>query len=291
MIKLRDWWAEGHFMEVDGHQIFTQVRGVGPTLVFLHGFPTSSHDWAEIIADLAPDFRCVTFDYLGFGASDKPLDANYSSIVQTDRALKILLNLGVTKATIIGHDLGGILLQQLLHRALNGETTLEIEQAIFAKSSVYPQLYRPTPTQLALVDPAQGKLLARRITRETLGASMAAMFPTNAPSSDRVDDLWLAISRNDGQHLWPEQLIYMAERAKLGGGWVEAMRQTRTPLGFIYGIADPISGAHILAEVETDLPSARRIGLAGLGHYPQIESAPEFSAVLRTLVQQTARAS
>jgi pimeloyl-ACP methyl ester carboxylesterase len=144
---------------------------------------------------------------------------------------------------------------------------------------------------LALVDPAQGKLLARRITRETLGASMAAMFPTNAPSSDRVDDLWLAISRNDGQHLWPEQLIYMAERAKLGGGWVEAMRQTRTPLGFIYGIADPISGAHILAEVETDLPSARRIGLAGLGHYPQIESAPEFSAVLRTLVQQTARAS
>jgi pimeloyl-ACP methyl ester carboxylesterase len=144
---------------------------------------------------------------------------------------------------------------------------------------------------LALVDPAQGKLLARRITRETLGASMATMFPTNPPTSDRVDDLWLAISRNDGQHLWPEQLVYMAERAKLGEGWVEAMRQTRTPLGFIYGIADPISGAHILAEVETDLPGARRIGLAGLGHYPQIESAPEFSAALRAFLHQTPRPS
>jgi pimeloyl-ACP methyl ester carboxylesterase len=290
MSRLQEWWAEGHFIEVDGRRIFTRVTGTGPTLVFLHGFPTSSHDWAEVIADLSADFRCVTFDHLGYGASDKPPDADYSSIVQTDRALNILQSLGVTGATVIGHDLGGILLQQFLHRALHGQgASLEIEQAIFSNSSVYPKLYRPTSTQLALVDPAQGKLLARKITRDTLAASMMRIFPAHPPTSDRIDDLWAAISRNDGQHLWPDQLIYMKERADLGEGWVDAMRRTNKPLGFIYGLADPISGEHILNEVETDLPDARCIGLAGLGHYPQIESAQEFSAALRALLQQTAR--
>src|SRR6185295_18337177 len=95
MSRLREWWAEGLFIEVEGHQIFTRVRGAGPTLVFLHGFPTSSHDWAEVIADFAADFRCVTFDYLGYGASDKPQNTDYSSILQTDRALMILRSLGV----------------------------------------------------------------------------------------------------------------------------------------------------------------------------------------------------
>jgi pimeloyl-ACP methyl ester carboxylesterase len=289
MSRLREWWAEGLFIEVEGHQIFTRVRGAGPTLVFLHGFPTSSHDWAEVIADFAADFRCVTFDYLGYGASDKPQNTDYSSILQTDRALMILRSLGVTKATVIAHDLGGILLQQLLHRAQHGEASLEIEQAIFANSSVYPKLYRPTPTQLALVDPAKGKLLARQITQASLAALLTAMFPAHPPTSDRIDDLWAAISRNDGQHLWPEQLVYMAERAALGEAWVDAMRQTKTTLGFIYGLADPISGAHIIAEAEADLPDARCIGLAGLGHYPQIESAQEFSAALRQLLGQNAR--
>lgn len=288
MSRLREWWADGHSIQIGGHEMFTRVTGTGPTLVFLHGFPTSSHDWADVIADLSGDFRCVTFDHLGYGASDKPVDADYSSILQTDRALKILRSLDVTKATVIGHDLGGILLQQILHRALNGQTSLEIEQAIFSNSSVYPRLYRPTPTQLALVDPAQGKLLARKITRDTLAASMTTIFPTHPPTSDRIDDLWAAISRNDGQHLWPDQLVYMKERADLGEGWIDAMRRTNTPLGFIYGLADPISGEPILNEVGTDLPAARRVGLAGLGHYPQIESAQEFSAALRGVLQQAA---
>jgi len=291
MIRIRDWWDDGQFIEIEGHRIFTQVKGAGPPLVFLHGFPTSSHDWAEVIVDLARDFRCVTFDYLGYGASDKPPDSDYSSIVQTDRAVKILQSLDVTKATVIGHDLGGILLQQLLHRAVHGRTDLEIEQAIFSNSSVYPKLYRPTPTQSALVDPARGKLLARQITETTLGALLPAMFPTHPPTSERIDDWWAAISRNDGQHLWPDQLVYMEERAELGESWLDAMRRTTTPLGFIYGAADTISGEQIIAQAETDLSGACCIRLAGLGHYPQIESSQDYSAALRTMLRKTAPVS
>ena len=291
MIRIQDWWASGDFIALEGHRIFTRIRGNGPTLVFLHGFPTSSHDWADVIADLSADFRCVTFDYLGYGASDKPGDANYSSILQTDRALKILDSLGVSKATVIAHDLGGILLQQLLHGVRQGDARLRIEQAIFSNSSVYSRLYRPTPSQLALVDPVQGKGIARQISRTSLETLVAALFPTYPLSPDQIDDLWTAVSRNDGQHLWPEQLVYMAERAKLGDAWIDAMRQSLIPLGFIYGLADTISGAQILAEAEKDLPAARSIGHERHGHYPQLESPAEIVPALRRLLQPRAVAA
>jgi pimeloyl-ACP methyl ester carboxylesterase len=289
-MRLQDWWAAGRFIPLEGDWIFTVVRGEGPTLVFLHGFPTSSHDWASVIADLSRDHRCVAFDYLGFGASDKPQRADYSSITQTNRALKLLQILDVPEATVIGHDLGGIVLQQLLHGTLRGGVDLRIEQAVFVNSSVFSELYRPTPLQLALVDPVQGKTLARQVSRAALEASIATMFPAYPPAADLLDDMWAAISRDSGQHLWPEQLVYMAERADHGGAWVESMKQTPTPLGFVYGLADPISGAHILAHAEAELPRARCVALPGLGHYPHVESPSGFIAALRTLLPQRADA-
>lgn len=284
MIRLVDWWAEGQFVDLDGHRIFTRVIGEGRPLVFLHGFPSSSHDWAPVIADLAADNRCVTFDYLGYGASDKPPSAGYSSIVQTDRALQILARLDVTEARVVAHDLGGIILQQILHRAALGSADVAIAQAIFANSSVFAELYRPTPTQLALADPAQGKALARQISRETLQASLTTLFPSQPPRPALLEDLWSAISREDGHHLWPEQLVYMAERAESGGAWVEAMRGASCPLGFIYGLADPISGKQILAEATLRLPGAQCVGLEGLGHYPQLEDPKAFIGALRDIL-------
>lgn len=208
---------------------------------------------------------------------------------QTERALKTLRRLGVGRATIIGHDLGGILLQQLVQRTIEDPATLEIEHAVFSNSSVYAELYRPTLAQQALVDPVNGKLLARKITRATLEASLAPMFPKHPLQTSRIDDLWTAISLNNGQHLWPQQMIYMAERADLGATWIEAMHRTSMPLSFIYGLADPISGAQILSHAEIDLPFARCIGLSGLGHYPHIEAASEFSAALRLILPQAFR--
>jgi pimeloyl-ACP methyl ester carboxylesterase len=289
MIRLEDWWSEGRFVPLDGHRIYTRDQGTGPTLVFLHGFPSSSHDWAPVISDLASDYRCVTFDYLGYGASDKPADADYSSIQQTTRALRVLESLGVEQARFVAHDLGGILLQQILYRAAEGTADIAIAQAVFANSSVFAELYRPTPMQLALVDPAQGKALARQISRETLLASLATLFPSHPPTAEVLEDLWTAISRGDGQHLWPEHLVYMAERAEQGGGWVDAMRSAGYPVGFIYGLADPISGEQILARAQHELPTARCVGLPGLGHYPQVEGPAAFTQALRDVLARPVR--
>lgn len=286
MTTLEEWWAQGAFIDIDGNRIFTSSKGEGPLLIFLHGFPTSSHDWVDVIDDLSRDYRCVTFDYLGYGASDKPKDADYSSFKQTDRVLETLKFLGIARARIIAHDLGGILLQQMIFRSGQENSGLVIDHAVFSNSSVFPDLYRPTPMQVALVDPAEGKALARQISQPMLEASLASLFPARPPAPERITDLWKAISRDEGQLLWPEHLVYMQERAEQGSDWVDEMRRTLTPMSFIYGLADEISGAQILTRAGSDLLGSDRIGLDGLGHYPHVESPADFASALRATLMK-----
>ncbi|WP_454631049.1 alpha/beta fold hydrolase [Bradyrhizobium cenepequi] len=284
MTRLAEWWDGGSTVEVDGHAIFTRVEGSGRAVVFLHGFPTSSHDWAGVIARLRDRYRCVTFDYLGYGASEKPGNADYSALIQTDRALAILATLGVTEADIVAHDLGGILLQDMLHRQLESRQELGPRQAIFMNSSVYAELYRPSPTQLALADPVQGPIIARSLSRATFEGAMAPLFPSRRLAASELDDMWDAIRREDGQLLWPQHLVYMAERSRLSPQWEAALSQTSVKLGFVYGAADPISGSAILERASAKLPNARVTALADLGHYPQLERPDEVADALAKLL-------
>jgi pimeloyl-ACP methyl ester carboxylesterase len=63
-----------HHAIVQGHKIFYREAGspTNPTVVLLHGFPSSSHMFRDLIPQLAGDFRVIAPDYLGFGYSDAP---------------------------------------------------------------------------------------------------------------------------------------------------------------------------------------------------------------------------
>src|ERR1700722_13315314 len=84
--RVRAWQQSGQVVELLGHRIFVrEVQGAGPPLLFLHGYPTSSHDWARVL-DHLPGRRAVCFDFLGYGLSDKPRDHGYSLLFQADLA-------------------------------------------------------------------------------------------------------------------------------------------------------------------------------------------------------------
>jgi len=52
----------GSLIDIDGYSVFVHEAGAGPTLVFTHGFPTSSFDWREMITELSDDFHCMAID-------------------------------------------------------------------------------------------------------------------------------------------------------------------------------------------------------------------------------------
>src|SRR5690349_12938738 len=82
------WWAAGEHVPLtlagSERHIFVRRIGSGAAMTLLHGFPSSSHDWAKVASQLARDHALLLPDFLGFGASDKPREHEYSLHEQAD---------------------------------------------------------------------------------------------------------------------------------------------------------------------------------------------------------------
>ncbi len=103
---------EPRFHEVD------RARGVAmhyvdegprdaPALLFLHGNPTWSFLWRELVREFRGGFRCVAPDHVGCGLSDKPQDYEYRLERHVDNLERLVLDLGLERITLVAHDWGG----------------------------------------------------------------------------------------------------------------------------------------------------------------------------------------
>jgi len=118
---------QGRFVEVAGHR--QHVLDEGPAdasrrdaadvVVMLHGNPTWSFYYRDLIAELAPDHRCIAPDWIGCGLSDKPAAEDYpytlaSRIDELEAVLTALVPTG--KLTLVVHDWGGMIGMGWAHR-------------------------------------------------------------------------------------------------------------------------------------------------------------------------------
>ena len=72
------------FIDIDGHQMHYIDEGAGPVILFSHGTPEWSFGWRDLVQELRGQFRCIAPDLLGFGLSDKPVEADYSVRAHAD---------------------------------------------------------------------------------------------------------------------------------------------------------------------------------------------------------------
>ena len=93
----------------DGSLYAREYAGSGPAFVLMHGFPDNLHIWDDLIPHLtAGGRRVVTFDFLGFGASDKPAGTAYSFRQQLDDLRAVVEGLGLEKIVPVAHDSSGM---------------------------------------------------------------------------------------------------------------------------------------------------------------------------------------
>ncbi|SMC95833.1 alpha/beta fold hydrolase [Lentzea albidocapillata] len=100
---------ESRFVDIDGHTVHYVDEGSGPTLLLLHGNPTWSFLWRDVIRALRDDFRCIALDYPGFGLSTPKPGYRYLPEEHADVVTGFVDALGLKGATLVGQDWGGMI--------------------------------------------------------------------------------------------------------------------------------------------------------------------------------------
>ncbi len=95
------------YFNINGHQLHYLDEGQGETILFVHGTPSWSFDFRNIIKRLKTDFRCVAMDHIGFGLSDKPEEYNYSTQNHSKTLEKFVSEMKLDNLTLVVHDFGG----------------------------------------------------------------------------------------------------------------------------------------------------------------------------------------
>jgi pimeloyl-ACP methyl ester carboxylesterase len=280
--RAAEWIAENdHFTSRRGHRIAFRRRGVGPTVLMLHGFPTWSYDYAKVATDLARDHDVITLDFLGYGASDKPNPYDYSVPESADVVEDLVAHLDVESVRLVIHDYGVIVGQELLDRANRGSLGFTISSLIVLNSGIVYSAYRPTRLQQLLIRPFVGKLLASRVSAARVRSALDAVCGSSLTDVE-FDDLWLGMSRENGHKLSHLLIKYNAERKIHHRRWEAALVNWNGPLHLVWGLEDPVSGRHVLTEAVKVLPHATVTELAGVGHYPQSEAPEAVAQAVRT---------
>ena len=100
---------QAHYVEVHGYQMHYVDKGEGDPILFLHGQPTSSYLWRNIMPYLEPYGRVVAPDNIGFGRSDQPADLDYRYPTHYKFIEGFIDKLGLKNVTLVIHDWGSSL--------------------------------------------------------------------------------------------------------------------------------------------------------------------------------------
>ncbi len=101
--------GEDGFADSGGVKIHYRTAGKGPLLVLIHGFPDFWYTWRDQMPELAKHHQVVAIDQRGYNLSDKPEGVeNYSMDKLAGDVAAVIKHLGQDKATVVGHDWGGM---------------------------------------------------------------------------------------------------------------------------------------------------------------------------------------
>jgi haloalkane dehalogenase len=113
MTTSHDWRAlypfQSREITLDGHRYHYIDEGAGPVLLMVHGNPTWSFYWRDLVQAFKKNYRVIAVDHIGCGLSDKPSPADYSyRLAQRVADLNHLIEkLDLRQITLVAHDWGG----------------------------------------------------------------------------------------------------------------------------------------------------------------------------------------
>ncbi|HTJ41756.1 MAG TPA: alpha/beta fold hydrolase [Kofleriaceae bacterium] len=264
--------------------------GRGPALLLVHGIGDRHDTWRPLIAELARDHTVVAPDLLGHGRSDKPR-ADYSVGGYANAMRDLLTVLGIERATVVGHSLGGGIAMQFAYQYPERCERVALVATGGVGREVHPLLRVAAAPNADLVLP----LLRLRATRAIGRALFHVLEKLDTDLGiDRVDldrvfsALPDVVSRRAFVRTlravvdWRGQHVTLLDRCYLAQGM---------PILLVWGTRDAIVPFAHARIAHAAMPGSRLEVFEGAGHYPHRTDPVRFMAVLRDFLATTAPAS
>ena len=282
MVSLEAWRGSGeHSLTPDG-RVFMVRRGAHSSkttpALLLHGFPTSSWDFAEILGPLSAARTVVTFDFLGYGLSDKPEAYGYSLFEQADVATLVLRAQKLDRVHLVAHDMGTSVPTDLLARRERGLLPFEISSVTLMNGSVHVEMSDLTIGQRILRSPF-ARAFAKLNNRRTFKAQIRRVFARKVADAE-LDAMWELLARENGAARLPQTIRYIEERYRFERRWIGALEHLEIPTLIAWGKKDPVAIFAIAEKLSREIPGAKLVTWDDLGHYPQVEDPPRVASTI-----------
>ena len=267
---------ESHYAEIDGTRVHYVDEGSGPPLLLLHGNPTWSFLYRDIITGLRDSYRCVAPDHPGFGLSQAAAGYGYTAAEHAAVLEKLVLRLDLAEVTMMVQDWGGPIGFAVATRHPQRFAAFVIGNTwAWPKSDPGTQLF-----SRLLGGPIGGYLILKRnffvekivpgnVKRKKLSAEVMDAYrgPFPTPESRRPI------------HVLPREIL--ASRPFLAEIEQGLARLSARPALIVWPTSDVAFRYPERQRWEQAMPNHQTVILEGAGHYIQEDAADEIVSAIR----------
>jgi pimeloyl-ACP methyl ester carboxylesterase len=268
--------ANGAFIDIDGVTLYyTHIAGSGQPVIFLHGLGGSTVSWSETMPVLArAGYDVYAVDLAGFGLSEKGWRADYSHPAQAARIVGWMDALGIERAVIVGHSMGG---NVAAHLALAYPE--RVDRLVLVAAAILGESQTPAIPDILFDLPFTRRwaqlILRRGATPMFEDIFYDAVGDDSTVSPELVEGYRRVLKTPD----WDLALLGIvrdADRNDLPAPVSDIQVPTLILWGADDGWVSPEDGTR-LAQL---IPGAKRIEFPGVGHLPMHENPGAFQAAL-----------
>ncbi len=280
-----------HTVQISGYDVFYREAGdpSKPTLVLLHGFPTSSAMFRDLLPELADEYHLIAPDHIGFGQSAMPSheEFGYSFERLTEITLGLLDKLGLDRFALYIQDYGAPIGLRIASRQPERVTAI-----VSQSGNAYLEGF--TPFWDVLFAHAEDRAANETSVRELLTADATRWQYTHGVPADRLDrvspDTWTLdqayLDRPGNKEI--QLQLFWDYQFNLDGypAFQEYFRSHKPPVLITWGEHDEIFGAEGARAFLRDLPDAE-LHLLDAGHFALESHGKEIADLIRGFLHRT----
>lgn len=274
----------GEFVDVAGARLYyyaAGTRGAGEPLVFLHGFPTSSHLWHETVRHIPAGHRVVVVDLLGFGRSDRPAGRPLTLGGHAERVAALLDELRIDRCTVVGHDVGGGVAQLLALR-----WPARVARLCLIDSVAFDG-WPPRGVRIARATLPVTRHLPASWLMSTVRSDLIRGYASTDLGVHSVERYLKPFASPEGRDALVEHLLALdaGETMAIADG----LPKLALPVAIVWGEEDPFLPVELGRRLNAAIPHATLDVVSGARHFVPEEHPERVASVLAGLLARQAR--